>query len=247
MGSSQEPTDNLSVKREQLIASKLAPQLAQIFGYHALLYSPKADELSQNKLLIKHKVVIGNTDDGLDVKCRFEELPFAADCIDLALLPNILQNSENPHQILREVERVLIPEGVAIIIGRNPFSWPGLLTHYKRWRNYPEAKQRDISRRRLNDWFNLLGFEMDQAINISATNHRIQNGKFYNWLKSLANLFCNCFCSYYVIIAKKKVSTLTPIRQSWRKNKQLVPSRIAEPSVRNQVENWFEQLFKESK
>lgn len=225
-----------------IIADLLQPHISQIFGYHALLYSPLSKELVANNLRIKNQIVLGRTTFAADLVCRFEELPIASDTIDFALLPCSLQTSENPHQLLREVERVLIPEGTAVIVGRNPWSWKGLINRYTQSRKQTELKVRDISRGRIHDWFRLLGFETEQEICISLHNQNVQQGRYYPWIKKLSQFACDFFGSYYIIIARKKVSTLTPIRSSWRRNKQMVPSRLAEPSVRNQVENWFEQI-----
>ena len=233
---------HLSRSRVKLITERIAPQLAQIFGYNALLYTPLAKTICEKELCIKNKVIIGQYGDKLSVKCRFEELPIAPDCIDLAVLPAILQQSEFPHQVLREVERVLIPEGVVIVIGRNPFSWQGIKNLVRQKRKKTKKLNRDISRRRIEDWFRLLGLETETEINVSVTNNKLQKSHSYYWVKRLGQTFCDWFCSYYIIIARKKVSTLTPIRPSWRRNKQMVPSRLAEPSVKAQVEHWFEQL-----
>ena len=54
------------------------------------------------------------------------DLPFASQSIDLVVLPHVLEFSKEPHQILREVERVLIPEGQVIICGFNPVSMWGV-------------------------------------------------------------------------------------------------------------------------
>ncbi|WP_168204206.1 class I SAM-dependent methyltransferase [Aliikangiella coralliicola] len=242
--------EELGSNRHQLIAEKLAPHLAQIFGYHALLYSPLAKSLCGEELVIKHQVIVAESGakspkvqkEKVTLQCLYTELPIAADTIDLAVLPNVLQNSTHPHQVLREVERILIPEGVAIIVGRNPFSWQGVNFRFQQWRQKPKTPIRDISRSRIADWFSLLGFEAEAQINISLTNDKLQNSHFYSWVKKLGYYVCEFFCSYYVIIARKKVSTLTPIRPSWRRNKQLVPPRLAEPSVKSQVENWFNHL-----
>ena len=231
-----------SPRREKLIASKLAEQLPQIFGYHSLLYTPLAAKLCGSHIVIKQQVVVGERGEGLSLKCRFEELPVASDTIDLAVLPGILEQTNNPHQVLREVERVLIPEGRVIVIGRNPLSWLGVKHKFQAWRKREPATLKDISRWRINDWFRLLGFETELEVSISLSNERLKKSNGYPWLKKLGQTFCDYFCSYYIITARKKVSTLTPIRPSWRRNKQLVPSRLAEPGVTNQVENWFEKL-----
>ena len=236
---------DLSQARIELVRQELAPHLAQFFGYHALLYTPLAQSLCKQELCINHQVVIGEAGEScaeLTLKCLFQELPIASDSIDLAVLPVVLQASDNPHQILREVERVLIPEGVLIVIGRNPFSWHGIKNVLQQWQHKSSRQQHDISRRRISDWFRLLGLQTETEINLSLTNHKLYNSSTYPWLKRMGQTFCDWFCSYYIIIARKKVSTLTPIRPSWRRNKQLVPPRLAEPSVRAQVEDWFEQL-----
>ncbi len=238
--------NRLSSAYQALVKDSLTQYLNQIFGYHALLYKSVAKSLVDGELSIKNQVVIDHFNYNADVVCRFEELPFAADCIDLAVLPNILQAAENPHQILREVERVLIPEGYLIGIGRNPWSWRGLVARYKSWRHDKDSKERDISRCRMSDWFRLLGFETEALFCVSLSNQKVQDSQLYDWFKRLSNFSCNLFGAYYIIIAKKKVSTLTPIRPSWRSNKQMVPSRLAEPSVRSQVENMFRNLGKDS-
>jgi SAM-dependent methyltransferase len=242
----------LNSKRKRMIIDELSPYLNQVFGYHALLYTPQAKLLTSNNLSIKNQFVIEqkaaeitqSDKNDLSFFCSFDELPIASDCIDLAFLPNILQNASNPHQVLREVERVLIPEGVVILIGRNPFSWQGISATFARWRLKQTPIMPDISKSRIADWFRLLGFETEKQINISVSNHNLQNKNLYPWVKKIAQTFCGCFCSYYIIIATKKVSTLTPIRASWKSNKQLVPARLAEPSVRTQVEKLFVQVNK---
>lgn len=234
--------ESLPCPRFELMADKLSPHIMQMFGYHALFYGPLGKALCRQELSIKHQIVIGQTGKELSLKCKYEELPIASDTIDLALLPLTLQESQNPHQILREVERVLIPEGNVVVIGRNPFGRDGLTHTFKNWKNKDQNPLKDISRRRIIDWFGLLGFDIESKINLSVTNDKLQNSKSYPWVKKLGQKFCDLFCGYYIIIGKKKVSTLTPIRPSWRKNKQLVPSRLAEPSVRGKVESWFEEL-----
>jgi ubiquinone/menaquinone biosynthesis C-methylase UbiE len=53
-------------------------------------------------------------------------LPFAANSLDLVVLPHTLELSLDPHATLREVERVLVPEGRVVISGLNPASLWGL-------------------------------------------------------------------------------------------------------------------------
>ena len=58
--------------------------------------------------------------------CDFDALPFPQHSVDLVVLPHSLELARDPHQTLREVERVLVPEGRVVIAGFNPASLWGM-------------------------------------------------------------------------------------------------------------------------
>jgi SAM-dependent methyltransferase len=86
-------------------------------------------------------------------------LPFATSSLDLVVLPHILEFDANPHQILREVDRVLVPEGSVVVAGFNPFSLWGMRRALSGRNGPPPWQGRYLSVPRLRDWFALLGFE----------------------------------------------------------------------------------------
>ena len=96
---------------------------------------------------------------------RYEELPFADQSIDLMVLPHLLEFAHAPHQVLREVNRVLRPEGRLIVSGFNPISlwgareWVGAATS----RHFLPVSGRFIGLPRLRDWFELLSLEIDAS------------------------------------------------------------------------------------
>jgi SAM-dependent methyltransferase len=97
---------------------------------------------------------------------RFEELPFATQSIDLVVMPHILEFAQEPHQVLREVDRVLVPEGQVIITGFNPASLWGLrqsLARAKIARPYLPRAGQFISLPRIKDWLKLLSFEANRG------------------------------------------------------------------------------------
>ena len=131
--------------------------VSDIFGFNALqLGLPKHDFLCSSRMPLRFTA--GNQQ-GNAVRLACTELPFACDSLDLVLLPHVLEFSDNPHQIIREVERVLMPEGSLIISGFNPFSLWGLHRALGRKQGYPWSGQ-FIALPRMKDWLALLGFEV---------------------------------------------------------------------------------------
>ena len=99
------------------------------------------------------------------VLMRLDELPFAAQSIDLVVLPHGLEFADDPHRVLREVERVLIPEGQVVITGFNPASLWGARQFAGRTLGAPFLPRAGqlLTLSRLKDWLKLLGFEVHRG------------------------------------------------------------------------------------
>jgi SAM-dependent methyltransferase len=131
--------------------------VSDIFGFNAVqLGLPEQDFLRNSRMPLRFKA--GNQVRN-DVRVNCSDLPFACDCMDLVLMPHVLEFAENPHQILREVERSLLPGGSVIISGFNPFSLWGMHRALGRRQGYP-WNGRFITLLRMKDWLALLGFEV---------------------------------------------------------------------------------------
>ncbi|MDP4612545.1 MAG: class I SAM-dependent methyltransferase [Limnohabitans sp.] len=101
--------------------------------------------------------------------------PWQADSLDLVVLPHTLERSADPHACLREVERVLIPEGQVLITGLNPLSLWGWSAQREALRSGSGTSvQSLIAYRRLRDWLRLLGFE-------------VQVSRFWGWTPALSS------------------------------------------------------------
>jgi SAM-dependent methyltransferase len=131
-----------------------------IFGYHAIqLGLPKFDLLRESRIV--HRVIVAPESLGQPnsnyVQAQFHELPFDALSVDLCLMPHVLEFSENPHEVLREIDRVLRPEGRVLVLGFNPWS---LFGTRKVWasKGFP-WKGQFVSLVRIKDWLQLLGLE----------------------------------------------------------------------------------------
>ncbi|HZR70195.1 MAG TPA: methyltransferase domain-containing protein [Burkholderiales bacterium] len=132
-----------------------------VFGYNAVQIGlPGIDFLRQSRIALK---VRAGVDAGAGLLTEAGRLPLASQSIDLVVLPHVLEFAEQPHQILREAERVLMPEGSVVISGFNPLSLWGAKRAFVRRR--PERpvpwSGKFLGLLRLKDWLSLLGFELN--------------------------------------------------------------------------------------
>lgn len=177
----------------------------------------------------------GQSGGGLPVvHARSEQLPIASDSIDVVLLQHTLDFCADPHQVLREAERILIPEGKLIVVGFNPWGQWGLWRLLARYGRHQPWRGRFLSRGRLHDWLALLGFDLARSHWLF---YRPPLGQRWlmerlaflehlrpNWLSPLA--------AVHVTLAVKRVSTLTPIRPAWKIASPLLGGRRIEPTTR---------------
>ena len=127
-----------------------------IFGYNAFqLGLPEQDFLRNSRIPLR----FSGAERQADVRLCGAELPFACNSLDLLLMPHVLEFTQHPHPILREVERVLMPEGSLVISGFNPHSLWGIYRALGRRHGYPWCGH-FIALSRLKDWLALLGFEV---------------------------------------------------------------------------------------
>lgn len=132
--------------------------VANIFGYNAIQIGlPQFCFLRLNRMPLQFSVGLEKTQPALIAAADF--LPIKSNSIDLAIMPHTLEFSNNPHQILREVYRVLIPEGHIVISGFNPLSLWGISRYLKANRAEYPWNGNFIALLRLKDWLKLLDFE----------------------------------------------------------------------------------------
>ncbi|MEK6593306.1 MAG: class I SAM-dependent methyltransferase [Pseudomonadota bacterium] len=131
--------------------------VADIFGYNAFqLGLTGHDLLRASRIPLRCGV---DANGSASIRADFRDLPIASNSADLVVLPHVLEFSEDPHQILREIERVLMPEGQVVISCFNPWSLWGLRRVFSAGTRYP-WRGRFINLPRLKDWLSLLGFEL---------------------------------------------------------------------------------------
>jgi len=151
----QTPLGQYLLEKERSYLDDVTPD---IFGFHALqLGLPEVDLLRESR--IAHRMCSAGTGEP-DIYARCHELPFATQSIDLVVLPHVLEFAEEPHAILREVDRVMMPEGRIVILGFNPWSLWGMRSALGFSREQVPWNGRFLSLLRVKDWLALLGFEI---------------------------------------------------------------------------------------
>jgi SAM-dependent methyltransferase len=231
--------------------------VADLFGFNALqLGLPELSSLRSNRMphrwlsLPEQFSLPGQTGgDGVGAATRQQvhllsdaaALPFPSACLDLVVLPHTLELSADPHQVLREVERVLVPEGRLVISAFNPLSlwgWRqgrsrlaqrlgvtglGLSTPF-----LPEVGQ-FIGPWRLRDWLRLLSFEVESdryglyqpAVRTEKWQQRLA------WMDRVGARWWPVFGAVYFVVAVKRVRGMRMLGPAWRPRKAVRAAAVA--------------------
>ncbi|MFN3786693.1 MAG: class I SAM-dependent methyltransferase, partial [Thiothrix sp.] len=211
------PTGQGSLLHVQNLVGTL---VADVFGYHALEIGILAGQhslLSESR--IAHQMAMSPlSGDTVSLHGHNEQLPFAAGNLDLVVASHVLDCSPQPHQVLRELERVLVPEGHCILIGFDPISFKGM-AQLRHWFKAEQSACHFYPTFRVHDWLSLLGFEVlaTRSIGFCPVVEKIR------WLKRFGSRIHPLLGNLYLVHAKKKVSTRTPLLTTRRVQAVLRP------------------------
>ncbi len=217
--------------------------VADLFGYHALqLGMPEIDALRDNRMplrfcasdrLLDAKLYANNGQHTqVAVINRYEELPFATASIDLVVMPHILEFAQEPHQVLREVDRVLVPEGHLVISGFNPGSLWGLRQAASRLgaANYLPQVGQFIALPRIKDWLKLLSFEVNRG-RFGCYAPWARSDKWlarWKFMEKAGDRWWPFLGAVYMVTAVKRVRGMRLIGPAWKRKEEraraLVPA-----------------------
>ena len=213
--------------QEQMVFDAI---VSDIFGFNAMqLGFLQANLLRNSRIPFALKV----SESKGDLFCDSQQLPIASNTMDLVLLPHTLDFSMSPQQTLREVERVLMPEGHVVISSFNPISTWGMRRFVsKRCRSSTAIWHAHfLSPLRIKDWLNLLGLEV---VSIKMTCYKLpfQNATWmqrFDGLDRLGRMYWPMFGGVYCIVAKKKILGMRIIKPNWNRTK-LKSALVISPS-----------------
>lgn len=208
-----------------------------LFGFNALQMGLERVNLLRNSRVPNRFIAADHVPANGHLYCADDFLPFAEMSLDVLLLPHRLEFSERPHQTLREAARVLMPEGHLLITGLNPWSAWGMkalairvLHKLNNWfKKNPTVEidypwnARMIRLSRLKDWLTLLGLEV---VSVEMTCHAPPFHQEH-WLRKcgwldilgvqyLRRLGLDRFGGVYFVVAKKRVTSMTPLKPKWK-------------------------------
>lgn len=193
----------------------LDQHLPMVFGYHLLKLGHLSSQLSCHASTIRHQVNVGVGGKLMGVQANLAELPFQESSVDLCLLAHCLDFSSDPHQLLREVERVLTGDGYVVLSGFNPLSLLGIQRYLpRRRRTRPWSGGRMFTPNRVKDWLHLLGFEVVADARFGCTG-AVSGLMGPAWFERWAVRYCRAGASVYFLVARKRRMPLTPVRRRW--------------------------------
>lgn len=203
---------------KEALESKLDKKLKNKTGFYLLQLGNLSCNLHKFTSKIRYQFSVGEDSTNATLRSRLDLLPLREKSIDIVILAHQLDFEKEPHNILREIERVLMFDGEIVIVGFNPFSWLGLIQILKQQRltNFHLPT-------RVMDWLHLLGFEI-----LSCDLYNYKNLKKEVNLLDLSNYkqslrLISPFNHQYIIVAKKCTYPLRALPSSWEM--QLAPIR----------------------
>jgi len=208
--------------------------VADVFGYHALqLGLPELDGLRANRM--PHRwlaldgadtAASGVAPAGVALVTDFAALPFAAGSLDLVVLPHSLDLHLDPHATLREVERVLVPEGRVVICGFNPYSLWGFRQCRDDWlrrlgsggEDFLPATSERIGYWRLRDWLRLLSFEVESG-QFGCYRLAVRSARWLQrlaWMDNSGDRWWPILGAAYLVVAVKRVRGMKLLEAGWK-------------------------------
>lgn len=151
-----------------------------------------------------------------------DALPFETHSVDLLVLPHAFECTDSPHDVLREAERVLMPEGRLVISGFNPWSLWGArngMPGMEPWLPRPFSAQ--VSLPRLKDWLKLMSFEVSRG-RFGCYAPACQSEKWlqrWQFMENYGQRWWGVGGAVYVLSAVKHVAGMRLIGPAWKTSK----------------------------
>ena len=191
------------------------PVVMDTFGFYAIqMGNFDIDFLDQSRIQNKFSLNSNHA----DLMTSNDALPFDEASVDLLIAPHILEQMVEPYELLKEIHRVLMPEGRLIITGFNPTSLWGLKRLLSFDIDYP-WNTKFISLSKIKEWLPIVGLEIAEG-KMGCYVPPIQQ---VSWLRKihaiekLGDRWWPMLGGFYFLVIQKRVHGMTTIKPSWKK------------------------------
>ena len=159
----------------------------------------------------------------------FYSLPFANDSASVILLPHTLELMAKPEQLLVECSRTLMPEGVVVILLFNP--WRILHCQSKFRKSVQNLNWHSFAKIRRLLAANAFDVEITRSFFHRPYSQQTKVLQKLRFMETLGQTLWPWMGNISLIIARKKVHTMTPIVKNSAKRRLMIEPNIA-PSTR---------------
>ncbi|MFK7853476.1 MAG: class I SAM-dependent methyltransferase [Granulosicoccus sp.] len=211
----------------QSIADRLETELegllGDVFGYQGLQVGnllPGRHLLSGAGL--QRNLILDAPGNEADIHADVLALPVASETMKAVAFFHTLDFCGNPHQALREADRVLTDDGQLIIVGFNPYSAFGLRHVLTGWRRKEPWNGSFYAKHRVSDWLSVLDYRvLDSSsmfirppVNSDRLLRRLGRLEgLERWISGIGGL--------YVMRARKQTLPMTMARH-WRRSRHSI-------------------------
>lgn len=224
------------LQREREALTQIMPDL----GAHRMMrLGVTSNQLLTGEFNHLHSFSIGaqsNTQTDCEATADYDSLPLPSETVDTVLLHHALEFSQYPHEVLKEVARVLTPCGHLVLVVLNPISLFGLakwsarlLSSQAIWRHH------SLRHRRLLDWLRLLNCQPISAVSgsfpLPVQWPRIDGQASIT--ERIGQKYRLPWGTFYIVVARKYVARPTsPGPRGWRSIGIPVVPAVKKNSVR---------------
>ena len=184
---------------------------------HCFKFAPRATELSERAAVAK-----------------FDELPLEDNSIDVVLLHHVMEFSSDPHALLREIARVVRPEGRILVMVFNPWSMLHLRQVLSHRFDANAWRCQKIGGHRVADWLRLLNCNINQT-DYCLYGPRLRGSRLAK-AGSPLHFLLRPFGGAALVEATKRSANLIPLRKRWHELSPGLAVPLVKPSPRAAME-----------
>lgn len=195
----------------------LVPINQTIFGYYCVKLGSLSSQITLKSCPIKtHISCAPHLNKHNHLCAESSKLPFQNNSVDAFYILGELDFAQDPHQIIREIDRAITSDGKIVIAGFNPLSIAGIVKYLPINRKNILHKGRFFASSRIKDWLHLLNFEICKQDHILYSSLFMKKqldstSRIQKWFQK----YLPWFSSMYIIEARKREIPLSPIKPVW--------------------------------